>query len=80
MSDHALRLLREQPHLAELAAFPAGELLARLSGTARANVERHLDGTTDIRTDTRTDVPADTGANAGAGVSAEPTPPQPSAG
>ncbi|MFF4460749.1 hypothetical protein ACFY13_14450 [Streptomyces mirabilis] len=50
----------------------AGELLARLSGTARANVERHLAGTTDTHTDT--------GANPDAGVSAEPTPPQPSAG
>jgi hypothetical protein len=58
----------------------AGELLARLSGTARANVERQLAGTTDIRTDTCTDVRTDTGANAGAGVSAEPTPPRPSAG
>ncbi|MFG2856644.1 hypothetical protein ACGFZ9_39320 [Streptomyces mirabilis] len=68
----------------------AGELLARLSGTARANVERHLAGTTDTHTDThgttdthadsRTDIHTDTGANPDTGVSAEPTPPQPSAG
>lgn len=62
----------------------AGELLARLSGTARANVERHLAGTTDTHTDTHTDsctdTHTDTGANPDAGVSAEPTPPQPSAG
>jgi hypothetical protein len=58
----------------------AGELLARLSGTARANVERHLARTTDTHTDSRTDIHTDTGANPDAGVSAEPTPPQPSAG
>ncbi|MER5661962.1 hypothetical protein [Streptomyces mirabilis] len=62
----------------------AGELLARLSGTARANVERHLAGTTDTHTDTQTDIRAaihtDTGAKPDADISAEPTPPQPSAG
>lgn len=58
----------------------AGELLARLSGTARANVERHLAGTTDTHTNISTDIYTDTGANPDADVSAEPTPPQPSAG
>ncbi|MFF4729474.1 hypothetical protein ACFY3M_29800 [Streptomyces mirabilis] len=62
----------------------AGELLARLSGTARANVERHLAATTDTHADTHTDISTDihtdTGANPDAGVSAEPTPPRPSAG
>lgn len=54
----------------------AGELLARLSGTARANVERSLAGATDIHTDTG----ANTGADADADVSAERTSPRPSAG
>jgi hypothetical protein len=54
----------------------AGELLARLSGTARANVERSLAEATDIHTDTG----ANTDANADADVSAERTSPRPSAG